>query len=384
MAKFLITGARSPVALELSRNLSKDGHTVYLADSLRFPLAKHSKSVTKTFYITAPRESLSQFENDLKNLLVQYEVDVLIPTCEEVFYISAIMPSLSIHAQIFCPKFKLMQTLHSKYEVYSVAQDTGFSNPNTELLTGKELLARKMYKEKVIKKEFCRFGTGVLVEPNFEKVSTLVCERLNDRFIIQDKIEGVEYCTYAIVQNGKVLLESIYTPQHRIRRAAGIYFKPVVNEDISLAIRNFCSKNNITGQIGFDIIIKNKEIFLLECNPRATSGLHLLSENSLSNAFLENEHLPLPKCKLSRPKMIKTAMLVIGLPISIVNSQFKEFQSDYQAASDVITISNDRSFILYSLLALLEISIISLKTFSSLRAASTYDIEWDGEILDVR
>ena len=94
MAKFLITGARAPVALELARNLSKDGHTVYIADSLRFPLARCSNFVKKIFRIAAPRLSLSQFKNDLQKIIKDYNIDLLIPTCEEVFYISAIKSSL--------------------------------------------------------------------------------------------------------------------------------------------------------------------------------------------------------------------------------------------------------------------------------------------------
>ena len=382
MANFLITGARAPVALELARNLFRDGHIIYMADSLAFPLAKHSKCVKKTFRITAPKASLLLFKNDIKSILKQYNIDVVIPTCEEVFYISAVKPDLEPHSTIFCPDFNLIKKLHSKHAIYCAAKNTGFSNPNTKILSGAALLAKKIYKEQVIKKEFCRFGTGVLIEPNFCDVLTLVDKQLEQQFIIQNKVKGIEYSSYAIANNGVVLFDSIYTSKHKVKMGAGIYFTPVINKKISVAIKAFCKKNNITGQISFDVIENAQNIYLLECNPRATSGLHLLSTSSLSSAFLGQRHTPTCENEFKTPKMITLAMLLIGLPIALKNAQFKQWKSDYQAATDVISVKNDRSFILFSLLSLFEIITISIKTLTSLRAASTFDIEWDGEDFD--
>ncbi|WP_024612097.1 ATP-grasp domain-containing protein [Pseudoalteromonas sp. TB64] len=382
MANFLITGARAPAALELARNLFRDGHIIYMADSLAFPLAKHSKCVKKTFRITAPKASLLRFKNDIKSILKQYNIDVVIPTCEEVFYISAVKPDLEPHSTIFCPDFNLIKKLHSKHAIYCAAKNTGFSNPNTKILSGAALLAKKIYKEQVIKKEFCRFGTGVLIEPNFCDVLTLVDKQLEQQFIIQNKVKGIEYSSYAIANNGVVLFDSIYTSKHKVKMGAGIYFTPVINKKISVAIKAFCKKNNITGQISFDVIENAQNIYLLECNPRATSGLHLLSTSSLSSAFLGQRHTPTCENEFKTPKMITLAMLLIGLPIALKNAQFKQWKSDYQAATDVISVKNDRSFILFSLLSLFEIITISIKTLTSLRAASTFDIEWDGEDFD--
>lgn len=381
MANFLITGARAPVALELSRNLAKEGHTVYIADSLLFPLAKHSKFVKKTFHITGPRKSLKQFKNDLENILIKHDIECLIPTCEEVFYISSIKAALELYTKVFCPEFNLIKTLHSKYDVYKVAKNSGFYNPNTEMLTGDELIRRKRYIGKVVKKEFCRFGTDILIDPTFNDVLNFVGNKFNEKFVIQDKVEGIEYCTYSIVNKGHVLFSSIYRPKYKIQTGASIYFKPFINENISKAVIQFCKNNNVTGQIGFDVIVNAMGIFLLECNPRATSGVHLLSKNALADAFLGDGQFLENNCNLTEPKTIKLAMLLIGLPFALKKSQLKQFVSDYQMASDIISVKEDNSFMFFSLLSLLEICVISLKAGTSFRSATTFDIEWDGKNL---
>jgi predicted ATP-grasp superfamily ATP-dependent carboligase len=377
MARFLITGSRAPVALELARNLAKFGHEVFLADSLKFPLARHSNFVSRSYYVSAPRDSLKKYKLDLERILIENKVDILIPTCEEVFYISAIKNSLEKYSKVFCPNFETIKLLHSKSEVFECAEGTGFLIPEYEVLKFDDLKKKNTFQGFVIKKEFCRFGTDVLIEPEKIKFSGTNSER----FILQEKIEGTEYCSYAISNNGRVSFVSIYEPTHRVRKAAGIYFEPVTESNIERLIINFCEKNKITGQVGFDVIKNSDGIYLLECNPRATSGLHLLSDLDLSKGFLEQCNFNSISDLTLNPKMITLAMLLISFPLAVVNRNVQSWKRDFGRAKDVISIKNDKSFFIYSLVSFAEIIFISLKKFKSLRAASTYDIEWDGEDL---
>ena len=65
MAKFLLTGARAPVTLELLRNLSRHGHEVYLADSMLYPMAKNSRYLQHYFYIPSPKNNIQTYQNSL-------------------------------------------------------------------------------------------------------------------------------------------------------------------------------------------------------------------------------------------------------------------------------------------------------------------------------
>jgi len=373
MLKFLITGARAPVALELARNLYSYGHKLYIADSLKYPLTKNSVSIEGHFYISSPRESIECYKNDLVDIIRSNNIDYLIPTCEEVFYISYIKECLEKECSVFCSEFTLMKELHSKESILKLVDGLGVLTPSTNKLNLYEVDNNNL-EGKILKKEFSRFGTSIIFNPSTKSVRNI--SRKED-WLIQDRIVGYELCTYAMSVNGEVLFQSIYEPTHRVKIAAGIYFKPVNDEKISSFVREFCKKYNYTGHIGFDLIVNDQGIYVIECNPRATSGLHLLYRENLGSAFLPNPMKP--GAKRFGPRMISLAMVLIGLPLAIINRRFDEWKADYSIAEDVISIDNDKRFTLFQFISLAELVFIAIKKRVSIRAASTWDIEWDGE-----
>ncbi len=382
MVNYLVTGARAPVALELARNLSKHGNSVYLADSLKFPLAKQTKYIKKYFNIASPRLSIEQYIANLNEILIDENIDILIPTCEEIFYLSAIKPQLNDQTLIFCPDFVLIKDLHSKIAIYSKLKTTNFLSPKTLKISKKELLSFNHFKNKVVKKEYCRFGNDVFIEPDVAMLRKKLKNDKANHFIVQDKIAGVEYCTYAISVNGNVNAIIIYKPAYRIKNSASIYFQPVRDSGIDLAVRQFCKQNQITGQIGFDLIKNDQGIYLIDCNPRATSGLHLLSNINLSDVFTHSIQIERNNLEQIKPKMITSLMIFFGFPAVLNKFKLKQWKKDFKSADDVLFDKSDRPLFLYSLLSFAELLIISLVNKVSVRRASTYDIEWDGEKID--
>ncbi|MCW8933970.1 MAG: ATP-grasp domain-containing protein [Gammaproteobacteria bacterium] len=376
MAKLLITGARAPVALELARNLHGHGHQVIMVDSLLYPLARNSKAINQFYKIPGPRENLEGFRKNLLLIIQQENVDYLIPTCEEIFYISFIKNELDRFCQIICPDFDLITKFHSKIEILNLCTNKGVGIPSTKIVDKSNLKEFSEIKNIIVKKEFCRFGTDVLLNPTRKMIKDAV-DKNDGRILLQEKIVGVEYCTYAIVNNGTVYAEAIYEPSHRIRLAAGIYFKPIINDAISKFVKDFCKEYQFTGQIGFDVIVANDIVYVIECNPRTTSGVHLLQEADLFKAFIGRN---IQEIKQSdKASMIGLVMLLIGIPIAIKKNKLSQWWSDYSSARDVINLKKDKSFMLFKFLSLGELLVISLRKKVSIRQASTMDIEWDGE-----
>lgn len=426
MTNILISGARAPVALELARNIHvhRKPHTqenkIILVDSLRFPLARNTRAVTRFYRIPSPKKispqkislkktnsketdnlstkhNIQAFQTSLIQIIKQEKIDLFIPTCEEVFFVAAIKPKLEQYCQVFCPDFDLIKKLHSKADILTLCEGLPVSIPKTHLLSASELCHFKQaFHHFVLKKEFCRFGTGVVLEPTQKKVTQLIratpSQEQASRFLLQEKLVGQELCAYAIAQQGHVTAEAIYEPIHKVKLAAGIYFKPINHQAISDFIKAFCQTYNYTGQISFDLIVKKDDLFILECNPRATSGLHLLQSTDLLTAIvdsdtsanaLEKRESANDKPSNTKSKMIKLAMLLIGLPIAIRHKRLKAWYQDYAKADDVIYKKEDRGFFFFSLLSLGELIWLAAKNRTSLRAASTSDIEWDGENLPV-
>ncbi|MCL1123432.1 hypothetical protein [Shewanella surugensis] len=378
MKRFLITCARAPVSLELARNLNRHGHQVFMTDSLRFPLAKNSRSLTKFLITPSPRGNIDVYQAALLDIIAEHKIDYLLPMCEESFYISAIKASLAEYCEVLCPDFNLMRQLHSKYDILSLCDDTGITLPQTELLDFTHPITQTSLSNSIVKREFCRFGTDVLLSPTPDSVQKLHSNAAG-RILKQEKIIGTEYCTYAIAVKGKVFAQAIYQPTHRLKVAAGIYFKPIKNKRVSDFIHAFCQKHEYTGHLGFDIIETADNIYIIECNPRATSGLHLLESANLADAFLGLK--PQHPTSLNQAKMISVMMLIAGLPFAIHQRKINTWYQDYKQAKDVMICSQDYGFSWFQFISLAELIHIAIKDKISVREAATQDFEWDGETI---
>jgi hypothetical protein len=91
-----------------------------------------------------------------------------------------------------------------------------------------------------------------------------------------------------------VIAHSVYPSQQQWGNKIGssIVFEDVQNPKTQKWVERFISKTNFTGQIGFDFIeTADGMLYAIECNPRATSGIHLFNEApELVERFLHGEN----------------------------------------------------------------------------------------------
>ena len=100
MANILLTGGRAPVALELARVFHAAGHAVFLAESVRFPLAGPSRAVRKNYRVPPPNADPSGFVDALLGIIRRERIDLLAPTCEELFYVARGHAALSAECAV--------------------------------------------------------------------------------------------------------------------------------------------------------------------------------------------------------------------------------------------------------------------------------------------
>jgi len=339
-------------------------------------MARNSRSVERFYTHPSPRESLLKFSRFIQHVIAKEAIDVLIPTCEEVFYLAAIKHDIEPRCEVFCPDFDVIRQLHSKLDILTLCAGLGISIPKTQVMTPGNLTDDAALSGAVVKREFSRFGTGVWLSPTIAGMGVLSRDH-SARYIMQEKISGTEICTYAISVDGVVHADVMYRPSYRVRKSAGVYFTPIENALISTFVQAFCAKHKYTGQIGFDMIINDQGIYVLECNPRATSGMHLLAQINMASIILDKRS---PSATASiQPKMIRAAMWLMSVPVACVTRRVRSCLHDMSLAKDVLYQKNDQKYPCYLLLSFLELLIISIKKRVSLRSASTADIEWDGD-----
>jgi hypothetical protein len=121
------------------------------------------------------------------------------------------------------------------------------------------------------------------------------------------------------------------------------------------------------------------ELYALECNPRATSGLHLLASHPrFVEAFLNPEmECIVPEAGTSR--MLGTAMLVYGLPAAIKNGNLAAWARTFFRSDDVLLDFKDPMPALLQLRSLFKYMTLGRRQKISALEASTFDIEWNGE-----
>jgi hypothetical protein len=173
-----------------------------------------------------------------------------------------------------------------------------------------------------------------------------------------------------------------YRPLYRLSRSSSYYFDPVQSPAIRAFVEQFVRKTSYTGQISFDWIRgADGQLAVLECNPRAISGVHLFAPtDALPLAFMGTID-ELVESRVPPARMIASVMLTAGLIAALRAGRLAQWRHDFMRASDVITEPGDSLPLLGALADLGLHALRAGRNRCSLREAATRDIEWDGERL---
>lgn len=361
MSSILLTGARAPVTLELCRAFAWQGHRVFLADVTLFPIARWSACAEAYFHIPAPVQQFELFVESLKKLIIQHHIDHLIPTCEEAFYVSKIKDQLP--CQVWTSGFELMLNLHHKQRFLDLAKRF-FQVPRTySCLDFEDWENAKDY---VFKPIFSRFGSRVIIGQAEAKCKE---PRKNpEDWIAQERLFGQEVCAYSVWREGQMGGFAAYLPAQRAGKGASVYFEGFFRQDIFEAIRHFGEYYHFNGQLSFDLMLMGDKIYVLECNPRATSGAHLL-ESDLARCFFSDELIVQHKPKA---RVIRLAW--------ILNQGWKSLGKSVRMGEDVIWHSKDKKPAFLQVLSVVELLFLAIRYRQSISAVSTRDIEFNGEV----
>jgi predicted ATP-grasp superfamily ATP-dependent carboligase len=373
----LITGARSPYTLHLSRLLAKFDNNIYTVDSIENNLCKNSKYVKKNFLSPKPRQETKDYIFFLKKIISDNDIKLLIPTCEEVYYVSKYVNELP--CEVFTSNIDTLTILHSKYKFIKLLNDLNIKAPKTTLITNKnELYSHLTNQNKfVLKPEYSRFASKTIINNKTPQVISKININNENKWVFQEFIKGQQYCSYSLVRNGVITAHCNYTSKYFAGIGSTIYFESIKEDKILEIVSKIVKKLNYTGQISFDFIKsqENNTFYPIECNPRTTSGITLFtSEDDIFSAFIKENIFIEPKS--DNPKMYLIAMLLYELPK--FRNYFKFF-SDFFRAKDVIYDKNDFIPFLNQFFIIKDYYNLAKKLNISILEASTVDIEWNGK-----
>jgi hypothetical protein len=382
MPSVLILGGRAPVAADHARRFAHQGWTVFIGDSNSCRISGWSQAVKATIPLASPRFASAAFIDGLARAIRAHAIDLVVPTCEEVFYLSRYRHRLPSSCRIAVDDFDKLRTMHSKWEFQLLARACSAHSPRTEVVDS--IATARAWAGNgpvVLKPEFSRFGVHVRLYPNGIAPDAPELEALG-RWVVQQYCPGQELCSYSIADQGRLLAHAVYLPKYRLQRSSSYYFEPHAAPAIAHFVEEFVARHQFTGQISFDWIdAGDGKPAVIECNPRAISGLHMFSTADAVPAALTGEAATRIAPAIPRARMIAPVMLTAGLVQSLASGRFAEWQQDFRNADDVIAPAGDYQPFFGAVADSGACFIKSLRQKCTMREASTRDIEWDGEPL---
>lgn len=368
--KVLVTGARAPVTLHLCRILKESGHEVYAADSVPYALTKSSASIQEYFLYPSPKFRTEDFVVELVEFIQVNKIDLLIPTCEESFFISKYKDAFSPYCEVYVGDFAQMLLLHNKFDFIEYVEGLGFKTPETVKCSS----AKVPDGEIVIKKVFSRFSDHVVFLHKNEYDPSL----FDSSWIAQKKIDGVPYCSYGIARDGRLLAHSVYQTTFTAGIGATIAFSYSERKDIEHFVRTVVADLKFTGQISFDFIVNREDVAIpIECNPRATSGLHLF-DYLAAGCFFPDAEITLYPDQETR-MAISLALMAYGFDNWKRGRGFMRWLKTLFSYRDITWSLRDFKPFFYQFYSMYALWQESRKNGTTMIQQSTLDISWDEE-----
>lgn len=345
MSTVLISGARAPVALHLARLFHAAGHRVVLADSQRFPVGAATRM--KHSYVRLPRArgNLEDYADAVEAAVVEFGCDLIVPTCEEVFYLAAARDLLGRALPLFAPDFAALAAVaHHKGVFAAEAGRLAGGPPRTEVVkSAAELRALGYSADRVLKPAWSRFAARTLVRPTPEQTA-LVLPLATDPWVVQDYLPGEEMCGFGVAAGGVLLAFAAYRPLYRAGNGAGIAFEPVEDSAARRFAADYAQLTGWTGQVSFDFRRDGTgALHAIECNPRTVSGVHFFGQgDGLVEAMLAGR----PSApSQTRAMTAPLAMLWYGLPEALRRRAVGQWWLDLKDMADIFAFPADRGFL---------------------------------------
>lgn len=376
--RILVTGARAIAALDLARSLRAAGFDAHLADCVPARLARWSNTAGPVHRYASPVERPAAFAADLRALIARLEPDWIIPACEEVFHLSALAAAEGWSDRLLAPDPETLATLHAKDRFAALCERLSLPAPETQTVTDAAALSASVAAmgDAVVKPVWSRFGGAARVSPSPADLVG-IAPTIERPWIVQRRIVGEEASFHTVSHAGRVTAFAAYVSDWRLPGGASYAFYPAPSA-IAEALRGMADRLAAevgTGQIACDAIVDAAgQPWLIECNPRATSGIHLHGRSAAFGRALVGRGEAWPD---DRPRHIGPLLWRYGLP----QGRTADWRRQRREGLDALTLPGDRAPLAGALIDTLGFGLRALRRNQALTDATTADIEWNGEPL---
>ena len=285
--RILITSSRMPFALSMVRKLAAEGRAIYAADDYSLSSGSDSKYLAGHFVYPSPRTDTAGFLVELERIVREHQIDVIVPTFEETFYISTQIERLSRLTKVFASPFSTLARLHDKGAFERLVSKLGLSIPETVMVTSHDELCEATGRlgKYFARAAFSRGGISCLTNTG-PLAGWLDIDEIHPTpelpWLVQPFVEGETVCTYSTADRGRVSSHLMYRIPRQRKHSTGIQFEAIDATESLKLIEPIVAELGYTGQISFDFLATDDGLTFVECNPRATDGLLLMPSEELA------------------------------------------------------------------------------------------------------
>lgn len=280
----LLTLGRLPKALDLARSFHAVGWRVVVAEPFRKHLAGASKAVARSVVVTAPATDRAAYLRDLRRVVEEEAVDLVLPVSEEVVHVAALHGRLPARTRLFAMSAEMVLAAHDKGVFAAQAGRMGLAVPPTHPLGSEGAAALAARCDVVVKPLHACSGRGVL---RLRRGAPLPAADAAAPAIVQAMMPGPERSTCSLVHDGRVSGTVVYRGLMQ-SGSVSIAFERVDDPAIEAFVRDYAAATRWTGFLSFDFMLdEHGHPRAIECNPRTTSGLHFFATEDLARAVLD-------------------------------------------------------------------------------------------------
>jgi hypothetical protein len=379
--RVLITSSRMPFALDAIRKLGERGHDVYASDSYEASPGNHSRYLAGHFVTASPSADPEGFAADVERIVAENQIEVVLPMFEEVFYLAAQHERLSAVTKLYAPSFRTLAQVHDKGTFQELCDRLEIRTPRTVLAHSQEELEQAIgrFPAYFARAAFSRGGVGLLTNtgPLAGHLQPGDCHPTEaNPWLVQEFVDGPMHCTFSCLHDGAVASHMSYRAPRQWEHSTGIQFLSVDASDTLPTVERLGSDLGWDGQMSLDFIETDDGLVMIECNPRPTDGVLLMSAEELERGLLapEEEVLLVPA---GREEQLDFAVCA-----QIFREPLKEAPKTIHDLARIH--GTDRGWRdsmpkLYSFLALSRFERLSLRDREQLFVAMADGITWDGQ-----
>jgi hypothetical protein len=294
----LVSGGKMTKALQLARSFHAAGHRVVLVETARYRLTGHRFSRAVDRFHVVPDAADPAYAGALLRIVQQEAVDVYVPVCSPVAsrYDAQTAEVLADHCEVVHVPAGDIDALDDKYRFARAAEALDLGVPRTHLITDPQQVLDHDFPDDgsrwILKSipydPVRRLDLTPLPRPSPAETRAFV-EPLpispEQPWILQELIEGQEYCTHGLVRDGRLQVWACCASS-----PFQVNYEMLDKPAIEAWVRRFVEAQGLTGQVSFDLMeTADGELRAIECNPRTHSAVTLFHGHpDLARAYLDD------------------------------------------------------------------------------------------------